>query len=297
MDRDKLIKKFERYLQNELEYAPNTIRAYKNNVIQYLDWLEDNNINPIEITLEETYSFINYRRQLGNSNSTIRGFKAIITHFNHSVNTKSNPMLIVELQKLNRTTPTQLLDEEFLETIYRETKSNTLVQKRDKCMLGMILFLGLQRTELTNLELEHLDLEEGRIYVGATNSTNERYINLNPKQIVHLSNYVYDIRPRLLKEFRRQTNRLFFSKGTSTNLNGALGRMITRLKLEFGYVKDFKQLKQSRVTIWVKELGQRQAQYLGGYKYVSSLERYDTNALEDLENKLDYHHPMERLGL
>ena len=47
----------------------------------------------------------------------------------------------------------------------------------------------------------------------------------------------------------------------------------------------------------MKELGQRQAQYLGGYKYVSSLERYDTNALEDLENKLDYHHPMERLVL
>ena len=135
--------------------------------------------------------------------------------------------------------------------------------------------------------MEHLDLEEGRIYVASTSSTNERYINLNPKQIVHLSNYVYDIRPRLLKEFRRETNRLFFSKGTSTNLNGALGRMITRLKLEFGYVKDFKQLKQSRVTIWVKELGQRQAQYLGGYKYVSSLERYDTNALEDLEKEVE----------
>ncbi len=49
--------------------------------------------------------------------------------------------------------------------------------------------------------------------------------------------------------------------------------------------------------IWVKELGQRQVQYLGGYRYVGSLERYDTNTLDELENKLDYHHPMERLGL
>lgn len=297
MDRNKLLRKFERYLQNELEYAINTVRAYKNNAIQYLDWLEDNGIDPKEITLEETYSFINHRRQLGNTNSTVRGFKAVITHFNHSINTKCNPMLLVQLKKLNRATPTKLLDVEFLETIYRETKSNTLVQKRDKCMLGMIVFLGLQRSDLTNLELEHLDLEEGRVYVAPTNTTNERYINLNPKQIVHLSNYVYDIRPRLLKEFRKQTNRLFFSKGEATNLNGALGRMITRLKTEFSYVKDFKQLKQSRVTIWVKELGQREAQYLGGYKYVSSLERYDTNTLDELENKLEFHHPMEQMGL
>jgi len=86
MDRGKLVRKFERYLQNELEYASNTIKAYKRNVIQYLDWLAENEINPKEITLEETYGFINHRRQLGNSNSTIRGFKAIVTHFNHSIN-------------------------------------------------------------------------------------------------------------------------------------------------------------------------------------------------------------------
>lgn len=48
--------------------------------------------------------------------------------------------------------------------------------------------------------------------------------------------------------------------------------MLKRIKMEFHYIKDFKQLKQSRVAIWVKNHGLRQAQYLGGYRYVTSVQ-------------------------
>ena len=296
MDRAKLIKRFERYTLNDLGIQYRTCTGYKNSLNNYLDWLEDNAIKPKKVTLQQCYDFIVYRQQRGDAHSTVKGFKGIITHFNHSIGMKANPMLMVHLTKNDRTTPKQLLDEEFLDTIYRETKANTLVQKRDRCMLGMMLFLGLQRKELDLLQLEYLDLEEGRLYVPHTISANERYINLNPKQMLHLSNYIYDIRPALLNQFKVKTNRLFFSSGLATNLNGALGRMITRLKKEFHYVKDFKQLKQSRVTIWVKELGLRQAQYLGGYRYVTSVQRYDFKSIDDLQKKLEFHHPMEHFS-
>lgn len=296
MDKEKLINKFKNYIINELGYTLTTFKGYRTCVNSYLDWLTTNSIEAKKISLNQTYDFLAYRRNKGDSAKNIMIYKTSITHFNQAIGMKSNPALLVHLAKRERKTPTHLLDEEFLETIYRETSANTLVQKRDRCILGMMVFLGLQCNELAILNLEDLKLEDARLYVGQTLTTNERYINLNPKQMMHLSQYIYDIRPKMIQEFKNETNRLFFSCGDATGLDGALARLMKRLKREFHYVKDFKQLKQSRISIWVKELGLRQAQYLGGYRYVTSVQRYDFKSIDDLKMKLEYNHPMEKFS-
>jgi len=297
MDREKLINKFEKYLLVELGYLYNTFKSYRNSVNSYLDWLIDNKIQPKKVTLDQTYDFIAYRRERGDIDRTITGFKSAITHFNQAIGMKANPALLVNLAKCDRKTPTDIIDTEFLDAVYRDTKANTLVQKRDRCMLGMVLYLAVQRTELASLQLEHLDLDNGRLYVPATASTNERYIPLHPKQMHHLYNYIYDLRDKLLQDFRKETNQLFFSSGAGNDLNGALNRMLKRIKLECHYVRSFKQLKQSRMVMWVKEHGLREAQYLGGYKYVTSVQRYDFKSLDKLQKLLEFHHPMEKMAI
>jgi site-specific recombinase XerD len=172
---------------------------------------------------------------------------------------------------------------------------NCNYKSRHSSILGMMLFMGLQRTELESLQLEHLDLDNVRLFVPESPSTNERYIPLHPKQMMHLSQYIYDLRPKLLQYFNKETNQLFFSSGVGNNLNGALARMLKRIKLECHYVRDFKQLRQSRMVIWVKEHGLREAQYLGGYRYVTSVQRYDFKSLDKLHKLLEFHHPMEKM--
>lgn len=296
METNKLISKFENYILIELGYQHTTYVGYKNNIINYLDWLSDNSIKPKKITLDQLYSFIAYRRKKGDSNRYISAFKTAITHFNHSLKMKENPALILGLAKCDRAVPTDIIDEEFLESIYRETTANTLVQKRDRCILGMMVFLGLQRIDLASLELEHLDLDNAKLYVPKTPTTDGRHISLHPRQILHLSQYIYDLRPRLLKYFKKETNQLFFSSGTGTSLSGALNVMLKRIKLECHYVRSFKQLRQSRIVIWVRELGLREAQYLGGYRYVTSVQRYDFKSVDDLQKLLAFHHPMEKMA-
>ena len=286
--------KFKSYITTELGYTPTTFKGYRTCINSYLDWLTANSIEPKKMTLNQTYDFLAYRRNKGDSFQNSKVYKTAITHFNQAIRLQSNPALLVHLAKRESKTPTQLLDEEFLQVLYRDTSASTLVQKRDRCILGMMVFLGLQRNELAILDLEDLKLEEARLHVSQTLTTNERYISLNPKQMMHLSQYIYDIRPRLALEYGIQTSRLFFSCGDASGLEAVLSRMMKRLKREFHYVKDFKQLKQSRMSIWVKELGLRQAQYLGGYRYVTSVQRYDFKSIDDLKLKLEYNHPMEK---
>jgi len=115
------------------------------------------------MSLNQTYDFLVCRRNKGDSSKNIMIYKTAITHFNQAIGMQNNPALLVHLAKNERKTPTQLLDEEFLETIYRDTSANTLVQKRDRCILGMMVFLGLQNNELAILDLEDLKLEEARL--------------------------------------------------------------------------------------------------------------------------------------
>jgi hypothetical protein len=46
----------------------------------------------------------------------------------------------------------------------------------------------------------------------------------------------------------------------------------------------------------VKEHGLRQAQYLGGYRYVTSVMRYDFKSMDGLKKKLEFFHPLEKMG-
>jgi len=73
--------------------------------------------------------------------------------------------------------------------------------------------------------------------------------------------------------------------------------MTKELKREYPIFKTITQLRESRMSLWVKEYGIRKAQYLSGIKYTSSMLRYKTADVEQLKKKLAIVHPMERLKL
>ncbi len=115
--------------------------------------------------------------------------------------------------------------------------------------------------------------------------------------MAHLMAYMYEYRPRLLIETKKETNHLFFSMGNGFQVNNALQRKIKELKILFPSFESLTQLKESRMSIWVQEHGIRKAQYLSGIKYASSMLRYKTSDIEKLKTKLAIVHPMERLKL
>lgn len=161
----------------------------------------------------------------------------------------------------------------------------------------MTLFQGLKNEELSTIETHHIDLDDASIYIPSTNITNARTLSLHPQQIHHLMQYLYEIRPRLLIEANKSTDRLFFSMGKGNNLTNAIHLMVKELKRDHPILKTITQLRESRMVIWVKEYGIRKAQYLSGIKYTSSMLRYKTADVEQLKKKLAIAHPMERLKL
>ena len=62
-------------------------------------------------------------------------------------------------------------------------------------------------------------------------------------------------------------------------------------------MKSASQLRQREITEWLKVKDLRTVQYMAGHRYVSTTERYQSNNLEDLEEALNVHHPLEQRKL
>jgi site-specific recombinase XerD len=54
----------------------------------------------------------------------------------------------------------------------------------------------------------------------------------------------------------------------------------------------FNQLRQSRLTLWIRQHGLRQAQYMAGFRRVGNVERYRQQDTEDLRAYVLKYHPL-----
>ena len=122
----------------------------------------------------------------------------------------------IRLKGVQRRIPHDLFTEKQLDSIYQKfpesknywTHENTL--KTYHLILGLRIYQGLQEQELAKLEISHLQLDKGKIYVPSTKRTNKRIPVLKPFQILPLHEYLLTERLSLNEEI--EGNYLFHKK-------------------------------------------------------------------------------------
>lgn len=288
--------KFKEYL-NKHGYHMNTQRSYTNIVNHFHNWCNDNEVNPKLATLDNLYDYQDWCRNKGDQTGTIRGRRLALKHYYKSSGRKVNPAMLLECKKRETTLPKNTLDDDTLTHIFASYVPQTLKQKRNKVIVGVLIFQGVNRCDLSLLQVEHVDLTNRVLYIPSTRRSNSRKVKLNPFQFHELQTYLYEIRPQLLIEARKETSQLFFSIGNGTGLNNSLSILLKEIKISNPYVNTLMQLRMSRITLWLNEFGLRKTQYFSGMKYPTSLERYETVNTDNLKRKLEKIHPMDRLGI
>lgn len=279
-------------------YLPKTARRYGKLINMYFKWCDENGFNPDTTSLDKLYQYKNWFVERGYKDNTIRQHIAGVKHYFNSIGREENPALLVKHRKRESTLPSAIFNEEELKEFYKTLRAQNIVQKRNKVMLGMVIFQGMKREELDAIEISHVDLENASVYVSASHRTYSRTVELHPLQVGLLSTYLYEVRPRLqIEANKKETDRLFFSMGEGKSVQNGLQIQLNQLKREHSEFRSLTQIKESRMMIWVKQHGIRKAQYLSGIKYTSSMLRYKTNDVDRLKQKLAIVHPMERLKL
>lgn len=210
---EKQIKLFLEFLQNEKKLSDNTLQSYKRDIIQYQNYIEENQIYYTKVSKEDIKTYLNYLKKVGKKSSTISRNLASIRSFyqflirNRKI--KNDPTEDVQSPKVEKRIPSVLTAQE-VELLLEQPKDVDLKGTRDKAMLEFAYATGMRVTEIINLNIENVNIEEG--YVICRTGAKQRNIPLGSLSLSALKEYIEDARPILIKNERE--------KALFVNVNG-----------------------------------------------------------------------------
>lgn len=309
----KQVDDFKAYLKGQ-DLDENTVRQKSNYAGYFLKWLETEHLQPEATRYNDLLAFIDYCKTEGKGNKlvnrTLRGIRDFYAYLKKDNPNVVNPAINLYLKGIRQKAISGTVDFKELENLYQsfETKGNR--GKRNKTILGLLVYQGVTTEELGQLEPGHLKLREGKIYIPGNKRRNSRILELKPFQILELHEYLNETRPKILNEISmprpsrkpgkidkgKLEPRLFISINGSGDIKNSLLHMFKDIQKINPSITNAKQIRQSVITYWLKTMNLRQVQYMAGHKYVSSTERYQLNNLDNLQSKLEKYHPLNNPG-
>jgi len=290
---------YKSYLEKE-NYTESTIKSYENGAEIFIKWCTKNHTSPDLIDYKTILKFIKYLQRKGTTKKTVKHkigtikiyFKYLLSE-NYRID---NPVENINIKGVKRIINYNLLDADELEDLYYsfETENITdkyhrLTAKRAKVIIGLIVYQGLNTTDLGNLKIEHVQLSKGKIYVPSTKRSNARELELKPWQIMEFMEYANEVRPIIQNKIGNHSEQLF---NTNARFNAIVYHIFKKLKKYNQKAENIKQVRASVITNWLGQYNLRKVQYLAGHRYISSTERYLQDDLENLHEIVNNFHPI-----
>ena len=287
---------FKAYLQRK-QFASTTIKTAQIVVGMYFEWLERENLNAEEINYNDLLIYIKDCNRKGAKKRTVQHYINSLKHYyDHLVEEgqiETNPAEEINIKGVKRKVLYHILEPHELNQLYNSYKEESLAGKRNKVMLGLLIYQGLKTEELAKLEVTDIKLREGKIEVPGGRKSNHRTMTLESHQIMDLYEYILQARQDILKETGEQTNQLIITTtGKASTISNLVNSFLRPLKAQNKTLLNAKQIRASVITKWLKQYNLREAQYLAGHRYISTTESYLQNDVEGLIEEINQFHPL-----
>ncbi|MCP5099382.1 MAG: tyrosine recombinase [Chloroflexi bacterium] len=194
------------YLQKEFNYSNNTTAAYKNDLSQFVRFLENGQAYNItswsDVTFEVVDAYVESMKQQSYASSSVaRKVAAVKSFFNYLFNQHiipENPTTQIDSPKVKKRLPQTLSTEAVEKLLVAPTKKKSPKNLRDTALLNMLYTTGMRVTEVVSLRLDDVDLEHELLRCpGKDDQIRELpFDDLTRKVLV---NYLNDGRPYLVK--------------------------------------------------------------------------------------------------
>jgi site-specific recombinase XerD len=288
---------FKDYLQQR-RYRESTVNGHVQNVGYFLKWVEANGLHdPENLQYNDLLNYVQYEQQRNKDVSTINLRISSISKYFEFLKTEGtvnrNPARTLRIKGKAKTIIQNPLKYDELLSLYngyKDLQKQSLHQKktdlahgRNIIIVGLLIWQGLHSGELEKLEVNHINLNEGIIYIPGTARSNSRELKLSTQQILTLHSYINGGTRDKLKP---QNEKLF-----AGNLHNTVGLLTEELKGINPQIKNAQHIRASVILYWLRQYNKRQVQYMAGHKYINSTEMYEVQELETLTNQLTKHHP------
>ncbi len=193
MNWDRAIQDFEYYLKLEKGLSPNSIQSYLTDVRHLKNYITSTMpaITPEVVTLQHIEGFLSYLNDLEihprSQARIISGIKAFYFYLELNDLIKENPTLLLSTPRLDKKLPVVLTVEE-IDALINAIDLSKPDGHRNKAMLETLYSCGLRVSELVDLKLHQLHVDEGFVQViGKGNK--ERLVPISNRAIKEIQYY------------------------------------------------------------------------------------------------------------
>ena len=198
---EQILIKYKQYLKLEKSLSDNTIAAYMTDLDKLVAYITLENLNITDVTLDDLETFSAGLRDIGiNARSQARILSGIRSFYHFLVledYIQQDPTELLESPLIGRQLPDVLTVEEIDQLIGAVDRS-TPEGQRNCAILETLYSCGLRVSELCNLKISDLYLDEGFIKVDGKGSK-QRLVPISPRAIKEIKNYFLTRGDRLIK--------------------------------------------------------------------------------------------------
>ena len=195
------INNFLDFLKNEKKSSSNTIQSYRRDIVYYEKYVNENQIDYLKVEEKDIKEYMNYLKEEGSKASSISRHLASIRSFYQFLVKqkliKKDPTAKIPSPKLEKRKP-EVLSSEEVEQLLSQPKNVDLKGTRDKAMLEFAYATGMRVTEIIDLNISDVEIENEAVVCKSNKKT--RTIPLGKVCMKNLKEYIEDARPVLIKD-------------------------------------------------------------------------------------------------
>lgn len=196
-----LIHAYENYLTKVRQASSNTISSYLRDIRQFSQWLlRTENIDVIDASQQNIADFFSFMEQEGRTGATISRCLASIKNFYSYVVSsgflEKTPVVDIHVDRGEKKVP-QILTGREIELLLSQPVCVDAKGFRDKAMLEVMYATGIRVSELIDLDVDDVNIEQG--IIKCNSSKKSRIIPLYPAALKALSVYLRDVRKDMVE--------------------------------------------------------------------------------------------------
>jgi len=189
-------------LRVERNVSPRTFEAYQRDLSQYLAFIVEKSVDTLgEISQMHIREYIRTLNDRGLASSSIARIFSSIRSYHKFLSAediiKENPTLVLTSPKAPKKLP-EVLSEPEIAAITKAVDESSQFAKRDKAIIEMLYSCGLRVSELCDLKISNLFLNDDMLRIMGKGSK-ERLLPIGGDAKRYLNDYLTHTRPGLLK--------------------------------------------------------------------------------------------------
>ncbi|MBI5893345.1 MAG: site-specific tyrosine recombinase XerD [Deltaproteobacteria bacterium] len=200
-----MLNAFINHILVEKGLSKNTVESYTRDLTRFLDFLERQNISPIEASPMHIINFLSGLREAGlSARSYIRNLVSIRMFYKYLLSKKlvsSIPTANIDMPGFSRRLPDVLSFNDVEKLLNAPNTSNGTSKPigiRDKAMLELLYATGVRVSELVSIGTNDVNMQVGYITAFGKGSK-QRMIPIGESAMIWIKKYIDDARERLAK--------------------------------------------------------------------------------------------------